>query len=591
MVNRFKTLLTENDDTPGFAVMVRSILTVIFGVVLLVAVTQSGILTGEPKFDTLVILCVIALLNGFFIYLANRNILWPGKLFLPVALLLAVTYSVITANGLHDVATLGFPVVIFTSSFLFSRRLLPFWAFVTAVCVGFVGFWDMAGFTPEPIARTTRIDTVTIGILLTLSAAGIAYLLQKRFEEIINKVSQSEREQIETNRELRELQYSLEERITSRTNELQARSQELAYQSQELEKANTNNARRVAQFQAIAEISRAIMNINSLDQLLPEIAKVVSQKMGYYHVGIFLTDDANQYAVLRATNSEGGQRMLNRGHRLRVGQAGIVGNVVGTGLPRVALDTGDDAVHLHNPDLPDTRSEMALPLRTGNQIIGALDVQSIEPNAFSRDDVEVLSTLADQVSIAFQNARLFETTQKSLSEVESLYRQYLRKEWAQTTRKKVAGYRYNPLGMTPVEGVDESKIEQVTSAGKIYEEKGNEASTLVVPISIRGEVIGVLNVQADGGRAWNQDEIDIAQAVAERVAISAENARLFEQTTERAERERKVSEITSKIRSTNDPSEMIQIALNEIRQVLNVKEARIIPVIPPKGTETAKEDA
>lgn len=371
----------------------------------------------------------------------------------------------------------------------------------------------------------------------------------------------------------------LEQKIEERTSELAQKTELLTQQSEELQAANRYNERRVAQFKAISEVSRATASIQKLDELLPRVVEVISQQFGFYHAGIFLADEANEYAVLVAANSEGGQRMLRRGHRLKIGEVGIVGNVVASGSPRIALDTGEDAVYFKNPDLPETRSEMSLPLRAGNAIIGALDVQSTEPNAFSQDDVEVLSTLADQVSIAIQNARQFEATQKALSEAEAIYRQYLRNEWTRLTqRQDITGFTYSLLGTRQITAnYSTEETRQALERGELQILSAENTSALAVPIKLRDEVIGVLNVRAPAGHDWLENEIDLVQAVADRVAISAENARLFEETTNRAERERIVADITNKIRSTNDPNEMLQTALAELKRALNASKVQIVP--------------
>jgi GAF domain-containing protein len=139
---------------------------------------------------------------------------------------------------------------------------------------------------------------------------------------------------------------------------------------------------------------------------------LISKQFGFYHAGIFLLDERDEYAVLQAASSEGGRRMLERGHKLRVGEVGIVGHVASTGEPRVALDVGEDTAHFAHPDLPNTRSEMALPLKVQDRVIGVLDVQSTHEAAFSEDDVAVLQTMADQLATAIANARLFEQVQR-----------------------------------------------------------------------------------------------------------------------------------------------------------------------------------
>jgi HAMP domain-containing protein/putative methionine-R-sulfoxide reductase with GAF domain len=206
--------------------------------------------------------------------------------------------------------------------------------------------------------------------------------------------------------------------ISDLEGQVSARTVELTSRSQELEVLAAQEQRRASQLQAIAQVSTIINAVQSTEELLPRITQVISEQFGYYHVGIFLLNEDGRWAVLNAANSEGGKKMLARNHRLRVGGAGIVGYVTSTSLPRIALDVGDDAYFFDNPDLPNTRSEMAVPLKLGKTIIGALDVQSEKAGAFSQSDVELLSVLADQVSVAIENARSYERTQKALAEAQ-----------------------------------------------------------------------------------------------------------------------------------------------------------------------------
>ena len=369
--------------------------------------------------------------------------------------------------------------------------------------------------------------------------------------------------------ELKESINSLETRVEARTAEAQQRSLEL-------ETANKKIQARAAQFEALAQVTQNITSVRDLQTLLPIVTKVISEKFGFYHVGIFLLDEVGLYAILSAANSEGGRRMLERKHRLRVGEEGIVGYATNTGQPRIAMDVGTDAVFFNNPDLPDTHSEMALPLISKNIIVGALDVQSTVTAAFTDEDVQMLSLLADQVSLAIENARLFEETRRALGEAEAISRQITREGFGRlSVEQNLVGYQYSVAGAKPLEAPLEFPGSD-TGKGK---QQQMETSQVQVPIELRGETIGTLAVQTPSVNPLNQDQIDLIKAVAERVALAAENARLFDETSRRAERERMVSDITSKIRSVNDPDLMIKTAMEELRNALGASRVEVVPQI------------
>jgi len=226
---------------------------------------------------------------------------------------------------------------------------------------------------------------------------------------------------------------------------------------------------------------------------------------------------------------------------------------------------------------------MALPLKAENRIMGALDVQSTEKAAFTNEDIQMLSLLAEQVSLAIENARLFDETRNALAEAEAISRQFTREAWGRVpVEHKLLGYRYNVIGAVPLqEPLDVSAWGQ----GKDRENQ-NELNRVVVPIELRGEIIGTLVVQSPSTDKLNPDQVNLIKAVAERVALSAENARLFEETTRRAERERLVSDITGKIRSVNNPQAMIQTAMEELRSALGASRVEVIPQAV-KGAESS----
>lgn len=193
----------------------------------------------------------------------------------------------------------------------------------------------------------------------------------------------------------------------------------------------------------------------------------------------------------------------------------------------------------------------------------------------------MLSLLADQVSLAIDNARIFDDSRKALAESEMVSRRNTRDAWHRLPeQQKLLGYRYNVTGAAPLK---EPVTIAESGSGK-NKSKQTGTAQAVVPIALRGEVIGSLVVQSPSENQWNEDQLDLIRAVAERVALSAENARLFEETTARAERERLVSDITSKIRSHTDPQTMIQTAIDELRSALGASRVEVIPQAN-KGTE------
>ncbi|MCX7681602.1 MAG: GAF domain-containing protein [Anaerolineae bacterium] len=321
---------------------------------------------------------------------------------------------------------------------------------------------------------------------------------------------------------------------------------------QELGELYAQTERRARYLEATAQLARAISSLLDPQELLDRAVHLISEGLGVYHVGIFLLDAAGEWAVLAAANSEGGKRMLARGHRLRVGEQGFVGRATGTGQPYIGLDVGADAVHFANPDLPDTRSEVALPLKIGDRVIGALDVQSVQEAAFSEEDVAELQILADQIAVAIENARLFQQTQEALEEMRTLQRYYVAREWKRVTRRReqLVSAEYRGLGIPPLGSAPSPEMELVLQQeaplaipdlSSIVKGNGGNGrhelmarAALAVPIKLHDEIIGILDLQETENRTWSEDDIAVATAVADQLALALENARLFEEAQRRA---------------------------------------------------------
>ena len=186
----------------------------------------------------------------------------------------------------------------------------------------------------------------------------------------------------------------------------------------ELERLLTDLQRHSIQLQVAVQVSKSASTILDPEKLMRQAVELIREQFGFYYVGLFLVDDVEQprWATLRAGTGDAGCKMLAAGHRLAVGGTSMIGWCVANAQPRIALDVGQDAVHFDNPHLPDTRSEMALPLISRGQVIGALTVQSEREAAFSEDDVAILQVMAEQLAIALQNASLYEAAQQEIAE-------------------------------------------------------------------------------------------------------------------------------------------------------------------------------
>ncbi len=575
MFNSFINFFASPDDhDKGFIRLTRNLLVFSLVGTLLSSAIVALTSTSSGRFVIISVLIALSFVEAVALFLVGRRRLTLAKVVVPIALVMAITLIALSADSMHSISLLAYPVIIIVATLLQGKRSLIVTTPFAVLAIAFLGIMDITGRTTSPMRGYTDLEDILTGMVLVVTSAGILNLLVERLRIALSKAETNEQAQIKANRELTELKTSLEQRVTERTNELVQRGTEL-------EVVNRQVRRRAGQLESLAQVAHTVASVRDLRELLPQIATAISEKFGFYHVGVFLLDEANEYAVLSATNSEGGKKMLERKHRLRVGQEGIVGNVTSTGEPRIAMDVGKDAVFFDNPELPDTHSEMALPLKSENRIVGALDVQSTERGAFTNEDVQMLSLLADQVSLAIENARLFDETRSALTEAQAISRQFTREAWGRIPQEhKMLGYRYNIAGAVPL-----TELVDLSEAGKSKDKDDQKkASQTIIPIELRGETIGTLVVQSPTADQLNPEQINLIKAVAERVALSAENARLFEETTRRAERERLVSDITGKIRSVNDPQTMVQTAMEELRKALGASRVEIVPQAV-KGTE------
>jgi GAF domain-containing protein len=478
------------------------------------------------------------------------------------------------ADGVRDIVIPAYIAISLLASIVINWRAGSIVMILSIGVIWSLAILEVNGFLhprfQDPIVLSRDLSIVFI------ATAVLIYYSTTSLREAITRANKSERSLLASNKDLQELNQTLEDRVNQRT--------------AELDNANRFNLQRARQFEAIAQVVRAISSIQDLDTLLPRITQVVSEQFDKYHTGIFLLDASREFAVLRASNSEGGQKMIARAHKLQVGETGIVGFVASTGQPRIALDVGADAVFFDNPDLPNTRSEIALPLRYAGQVIGALDVQSTESSAFSQDDVEALVTLADQISIAINNTLILEDARKAYTESQIRTGEVALESW-KVMQPKSLGLGFQLVDSTiqllekPLEG--DHIQEAITQERSILSNPGNGTTSLAIPIRLRGKVIGIMNLRPSNKSPLTQDDIDIAEAVSERLSLAIETATLLQTTQHRADIERVTIDISSKVSSSTRFETILQTAAQELSRALGGSDVlvQIEPTAMEMGTD------
>ena len=533
----------EDEDKTRSAAILNIIgwSTMFIVVILLIIRIIQGRDVNMVEVNLVLTLTLIAI--ALMLFLSRQGYIKTAGLLLVTTVWMGLSYLTWVADGIRDVAFFGYSIPI-----LMAGLLLGWQGALSFTVLSIFSGWALAYaetyqlFFPtldEPLnfARDMTGVFALVGLIIYLTITSLRSALNKS-RSIAQELSLS-------NEELNELRVDLEKRVEERTSELQ---------------------KRATQLEAVSSVARTIASVQEIDALLPDITRLVSQQFGFYHVGIFLLDQQRRNAVLSAANSPGGLRMLDRQHRLPLDSHSIVGYSVSHGEPRLVHDVGTDSVYFNNSDLPDTRSEMAIPLRVAGQVIGALDVQSTETNAFFQEDINVLATLADQIAIAIENARLFGEARKALNESQAMFNKYTQQEWSNFARQvRPNGFIFDGKQVLPLDhNLRREPIKPATvQTGSLSLEKAS--AMISIPIRFRGQAIGVLDVRSKNGqRFWKQDEIAMLEAAAERAALALENARLVESAQRRAARERAIGDISTRIGALSNLESIMQTAVEEL---------------------------
>jgi GAF domain-containing protein/anti-sigma regulatory factor (Ser/Thr protein kinase) len=536
------------------------------------AVTElsPSLWVGGPLWSIPVILS-----GALVVYMINRY--WSGQVAGVLFMLLFVFASFVSSLGnlesSHSLVALAIPIV------MVSVLLHPYASFVMAALLstGFV----VVGSGVYGIGLDVLLPAVLAFFLIAL----VSWIASHSAERAL--------------KDLRLINRELDRRVAERTSDLEKRS---------------------IQLQTASEVARDATATLDIEKLLNDTVNLISERFGFYHASVFLIDDTKKYAVIRAASkSEGGQRMLARGHKVAVGREGIVGHVAGTGEPLVVLDVGREAVHLVNPDLPDTHSEVALPLVSHGRTIGVLDVQADQPVTFTKEDVATLQTMADQLANAIESAQLYTAEQQRRQEAETLYRaaqalattldlplvfesilSELRKVVAydsasvqllQDGKLKIIGGHGFPnldelLGITFDLSKDDNPNGEVVrrrspviidDAPAIYKEFLSEPhaaigirSWLGVPLVLGDRLIGMLALDKREPGFYTPEHAQLVSAFAAQAAVAIENARLYDEAQRHVEELTALHNIDVAMISSLELDEVLSIIYEQISEALGV---------------------
>ncbi len=335
-------------------------------------------------------------------------------------------------------------------------------------------------------------------------------------------------------------------------------------------------ATRTRDIGATQDISRYAATQRDVQILMNRVVDLIVERFpNIYHAQIFLVDDSGVNAVLRASTGTAGQQLLSRGHRLGVGSLSVIGQVVQQGRLIIARDTVASQVHRRNEFLQETRAELAVPLRIGEIVIGALDVQSRVRDAFDEDLVAVLQTMADQIAVAIQNARLYEELLRRVREIEENNRTATRHAWQEFMRDQRAEEIVRTAGFSTGTNLADLREEAIRT-GKPVMGALTERQTIpvAVPVQLRGQTLGAVEWEIPA-QGLSEEKIELAQELANRLALSLDNARLFQESQRTTERERLVNSIATKLTAQTTINDILETAVREVGQALRAPQVSI----------------
>lgn len=529
MQNIFRILFTppilENEQRTRSARYLTSILNIVVLILLILALSGQYIVIVNVVF---VILAIATLAMHFLIH--------AGRINLTTALFSFITWGSLTflawvGDGVRDMALVVYLILIFFTSLLGSPRLSLMLIALSILSIWSLYYAQNIGLF-SPISDSLLANTFSLTSIFILFAS-ILYFTIRDLDLAFSASIDKEKMLMLRNKELLQLQKDLEDKTAL---------SEKATQKAELQ---------ASRLQRIATIIQQIVFVQGVDSLLAEATKLIGQNFGFYHVGVFLLSADRKSVELKATN-----RALNEETKqeLLADRSGVINKVARNRQAQIVH--GEEFLF----NLSDTRSQIAFPLIYGGTFFGVLDIHSSEEDLFKEDDIEVFMTLANQLALVMENTRQFESANLALAEMEEVSQQYLRQEWTYLRqRKSEKGYRYAQGNIEPI---TESVLASTDSEG-----------VLNVPVKVRNQIVGMLQIRpGKEGAIWSEDDVELVETIADRVALAIENARLLEDTAMQAGKEGALSQFATTISNVSETEKLMSVAVRELRKILDASE-------------------
>ncbi len=491
------------------------------------------------------------------LFILRRGYVRAAALVISLMLWLVLVVMGFLFGGVVNTSFTTLVIIIMIAALLLGGRAGVIFAALSFVAVTVTFISGEVGILPPPLGPNVPINywithTINYGI-----AALLLYLAMGNLTEAIQR-AQRLADESEAQRE------QLQNLVQERTEDLERNANYL---------------------HATAAVARATAGMDDPQVLLARVADVVCEQFGFYHIGIYLLDEAGEWAELQAVSGQG-RELLEQGFRARIGVEGIIGDVARRGVHRLVADVRQDVAYRRVAELPETRAELVLPLLVRNEIIGVLDVQSTEARAFSEQDVATLQVLADQVAVNISNTRLLAQAQRAIEAERRAYGAVTGQGWQIFLRTaRELGFYSTGETIAPAGDLWQPEMKTALHTGRTTTAE-QDALRLAAPVKVRGEVIGVIDFSkpADSS-AWTSEEITLVETLTEQLGVALESARLYEDTQRRAAREQLTGEVTARIRETLDVNEVLQTATREMRRVLDLAEVEIRMGLDTSETE------